>query len=186
MTIRTAVLVIDFLNHLRFEGGEKLLPHAMKAAWATRRLRTKASAVDIPVIYVNDNFGDWRADRNGIYEKCSGNCLGTPIARLLKPRKTDYFVLKARHSAFYCSTLEPLLDALKIRQLILTGLTADMCVLFTANDAYVRKYRLMIPADCTAAIDDQDYRGALRHFAKVLGADTTPAQNLELRRGATR
>ncbi len=131
------------------------------------------------IIYVNDNFGDWRADRNGIYRKCMRRGIpGAPIARIMKPRTTDYFVLKARHSAFYCSTLEPLLENLEVKQLVLAGLTADMCVLFTANDAYVRKFKLAIPRDCTAAINTDDYRGAIRYFQNVLGANTQPSTSV--------
>jgi len=180
MKTHKALILIDFLNHLQFAGGAELRPRALDAARAAVDLRARATAAGAPVIYVNDNFGDWRADRQGIYRKCMHRgCLGAPVARLMKPRQSDYFVLKPRHSGFYCTTLVPLLESLKVKKLVLTGLTADMCVLFTANDAYVRRYGLVIPRDCTAAINSQAYLGAIRYFRDSLRADTRSSHVVE-------
>ena len=60
----------------------------------------------------------------------------------LLPEKDDYFVLKPKHSAFYQTNLEILLNYLGVRTLIMTGMAADICVLFSANDAYMRDFRV--------------------------------------------
>src|SRR5207248_2360578 len=106
-------------------------------------LKKRAKAAGIPAIYVNDNFGIWQSDFRSVVRHCleDGVC-GAPIARLLAPEADDYFVLKPKHSGFYSTTLDILLDYLGVRALILTGIAANICVLFTANDAYMRDFRL--------------------------------------------
>jgi nicotinamidase-related amidase len=53
-------------------------------------------------------------------------------------------------------------------------------VLFTANDAFMRDYFLIVPEDCVASIDPDDNRYAIRQMHEVLGADTTPSTDLDL------
>jgi nicotinamidase-related amidase len=144
-----ALILIDVINDLEFPGGDKLLPNALRMAENLAALKHKAKQSKIPVIYVNDNFGKWRSD----FKKLLAHCLdddtrGKPVVELLKPDDDDYFVLKPKHSGFFSTTLDTLLQYLKAETLILTGLTADICVLFTANDAYMRDYTLIIPSDC--------------------------------------
>ena len=96
---------------------------------------------------------------------------GKPLARLLQPDAEDYFVLKPKHSGFYSTTLEALLQALGVHTLILTGIAGNICVLFTANDAYMRGYLLCIPADCVASQTVRENASALRLMQTVLKAD---------------
>src|SRR4030095_6601433 len=99
---------------------------------------------------------------------------------LLKPERDDYFVLKPKHSGFYSTTLDLLLKHLGAATLILAGFTADICILFTANDAYMRDYRLMIPADCVASQDDTENQRALKFMERVLKAHIRPSTASEL------
>lgn len=80
----------------------------------------------------------------------------------------DLPILKPRHSAFFGTPLEFLLDELRITQLIIAGLTTDNCVMFTAHDAYLRKIAAFVPSNCAAARDPRDHRAALRHIRTVL------------------
>src|SRR5689334_17716312 len=138
-----ALLLIDWINDLEFDGGDRLLPHALAAAKATAALRKRAKQAGVPVIYCNDNFGKWRSDFRATLEHVLHNQVrGRPIAELLKPDDDDYFVLKPKHSGFHSTTLEVLLEHLGARTLILTGIAGNFCVLFTAHDAYMRDYRL--------------------------------------------
>ena len=105
---------------------------------------------------------------------------GKPLATLLQPDAEDYFVLKPKHSGFYATTLELLLQALGARTLILTGMAGNICVLFTANDAYMRGYRLLIPADCVASQTVRENTSALRLMQTVLTADIRPSTALDL------
>jgi nicotinamidase-related amidase len=168
-----ALLLIDWINDLEFDGGEQLLPQAMAAAQATAALRRRAKRAGVPVIYCNDNFGKWRSDFRATLEHVLRNDVrGKPIAELLQPDADDYFVLKPKHSGFHSTTLEALLDHLGARTLILTGIAGNFCVLFTAHDAYMRDFRLIVPRDCMASEDEADNRHALEHMADTCKADT--------------
>lgn len=167
-----ALLLIDVINDLEFEGGEKLLRHALPAARRIAAFKQHCKAAGIPAIYVNDNFGKWRSDFKRLVSHClDDNTRGREIVELLKPGSDDYFVLKPKHSGFYCTTLDLLLKHLGAETLVLTGFTADICVLFTANDAYMRDYRLIVPNDCVASQDEADNRRALKFMERVLRAE---------------
>lgn len=177
----TALLLIDVINDLEFPGGEALLKHAAPAAENIARLKIRARAAGIPTIYVNDNFGKWRSDFRRLVSYClRDTCRGAAIVRRLAPDEQDYFVLKPKHSGFYASALHILLEQLETRHLILTGFATDNCVLFTANDAYLRDYRLAIPADCVAAESYSAHQRALEQMEQVLKADLTPSGHIDL------
>lgn len=168
-----ALLLIDFINPLDFDGGERFAPRALKAAQRTAKLKARVKARGVPAIYANDNFGDWRAEFNSIVESCiAADTPGCALSKVLRPEPDDLSVLKPRHSAFYGTPLEFMLDELKVRRLILTGLAADVCVLFTAHDAYLRKFELWIPADCVASERDADRLLTLDHVRRKLKART--------------
>jgi nicotinamidase-related amidase len=168
---KTALLLIDVINDFDFEGSENLLRHAIPAARKIARLKKRLRAADVPVIYVNDNFGRWQSDFRDQIERCvSPDCKGREVAGLLLPDARDYFVLKPKHSAFYSTSLEVLLGFLGIETLILAGLAGDICVLYTANDAYMRDYRLIVPSDCIASESAADNRRALDHMKRLLKA----------------
>jgi nicotinamidase-related amidase len=176
-----ALLLIDVINDLEFDGGEALLAQALPVAARIAALKRQATKVGIPAIYVNDNFGRWQSD----FAKLLAHCLnddvrGQPLAEQLQPEPDDYFVLKPKHSGFYATTLDLLLRHLRVRTVILTGLTGDICVLFTANDAYMRDVHLVVPADCVASQDPDENRHALRHMRRVLKADIRPSTALNL------
>ena len=134
----------------------------------------------MPIIYVNDNFGRWRSDFKKIVNHClQDNVRGRPIAELLVPLEEDYFVLKPKHSGFFSTTLDLLLQYLGVRSLVIAGFAGNNCVLFTANDAYMRDYRLVIPADCTASLTWADNETALRQMQVVLKADIRPSAEVD-------
>src|SRR5436305_2576938 len=175
-----ALLLIDVINDLEFESGEELLRHALPMAEKLSVLKRRAKEAGVPVIYVNDNFGKWQSDFKKILDHCleEGVC-GKPVAELLRPEEDDYFVLKPKHSGFFSTTLDILLDYLEARTLVLTGLTGDICVLFTAHDAYMRDFNLVVPSDCTASEDSRDNDYTLRKLAGLMDADTRPSAEIE-------
>ena len=179
---RAALLLVDVINDMEFDEGEKLIRHALPMARRLARLKARARAAGIPAIYVNDNFGRWRSDFRVVVEHClTSGVRGQEVARLLRPHDDDYFVLKPKHSAFYATTLDTLLSYLGAKTLIITGVAANICILFTANDAYMRDYELMVPSDCVASNTAADNRYALGQIATVLKADTRPSGRLDLR-----
>jgi nicotinamidase-related amidase len=180
-----ALLLIDVINEFAFPEAPALLPHARPMARALRRLKARAHAAGIPVVYVNDNFGRWRSDFASLVRRCTApDAPGRDIARLLAPGPDDYFVLKPKHSGFYATSLAVVLDYLGARRLILTGLTTPQCVLFTAADAHMRDFELAVPADCAAAAEPTWHRQALAFMTRFFDADTRPSGQLVLRRGS--
>jgi nicotinamidase-related amidase len=170
----TALLLIDFINALDFDGGACFAPAAMRAAKATARLRHRLGRKVI-TIYANDNFGDWTSDLHRVVANCTARgSQGAAMSHLLAPRDGDLFVLKPRHSAFFQTPLDILLESLDVRRLILTGLSTDMCVLFTANDAYVRGFQIVVPPRCTAALTPARHREALGYMKRVCKAAAEP------------
>jgi len=175
-----ALLLIDWINDLEFDGGDRLFPRALKAAQATAALRRRAKQAGVPVIYCNDNFGKWRSDfRSLLQHVLKDEVRGRPIAQLLAPDEHDYFVLKPKHSGFHSTSLDVLLAHLGARTLVLTGIAGNFCVLFTAHDAYMRDFRLLVPSDCIASEEDADNRHALQHMAAVCKADTGPSAGID-------
>lgn len=176
-----ALLLIDVINDLEFEGAESLLESALPMAERIAELKKRARQSGIPIVYVNDNFGKWQSNFNKLLEHCLRDGVrGEPLAKLLKPDDDDYFVLKPKHSGFYSTTLDTLLDYLEVKTLILTGVAANICVLFTANDAYMRDFKLVIPADCVASNTVEENEHALELMEKILKADISPSTELDL------
>jgi nicotinamidase-related amidase len=185
-----ALLLIDVINDLDFDSGPRLLEHALPMAERLSALKRRAKESGVPVVYVNDNFGRWQSDFKKLLEHClDEGATGRPLAELLRPDEDDYFVLKPKHSGFFSTTLDTLLDYLQVKTLVLTGLTGDICVLFTASDAYMRDFHLFVPEDCVASSDPQENEHALEHMRRVLKADTRPSTEIdfaELKRLARR
>lgn len=174
-----ALLLIDVINDLEFDDGELLLAHALPMGEKIAALKRRARKAGVPTIYVNDNFGKWRSDFRTLLRHClEDDVRGTPLVRLLQPEQDDYFVLKPKHSGFFSTTLDTLLNYLQARTLILAGLAGNNCVLFTANDAYLRDFRLCVPSDCVASNTVEENEHALALMSKVLKADTRPAPAL--------
>jgi nicotinamidase-related amidase len=176
-----ALLLIDVINDLEFPEGEQLLEFALPMAEKIAKLKAEARRLRIPVIYANDNFGRWQSNFSAQLKHClSDNVRGQPIVKLLAPTDEDYFVLKPKHSAFYSTPLDILLKYLGARTLIVMGLAGNICVLFTANDAYQRDLRLVVPADCIASNTEADNQLALEQMQKILKADIRESDQLDL------
>ena len=175
-----ALLLIDVINDLEFEGGEQLLKHALPVAEKIAALKKRAKQARIPAIYVNDNFGRWQSDFNKLLKHClEEDVCGKPLVQQLKPDEDDYFVLKPKHSGFFSTTLDTLLEYLQAKTLILTGIAGNICVLFTANDAYMRDFHLVVPADCVASNSAEENDHALELMRTVLKADTRSSTELD-------
>jgi nicotinamidase-related amidase len=177
----TALILIDVINDFEFPDGDQLLRIALPAGRNIAALKRRAKETGIPAIYVNDNFGRWRSDFKKIVAHCRDESRGKPFVELLLPDEDDYFVLKPKNSGFYSTTLDLLLTHLGAKNLILTGIQGNNCVLFTANDAYMRDYKIFVPSDCTASGTEEENQHALKQMQNVLKADISIAKELDLR-----
>ena len=177
-----ALILIDVINDFDFPRAEQLLRYALPASRKIATLKGRAKRSRVPVIYANDNFGRWRSDFRQQIEHCMAEKRpGRAIVELLKPDEDDYFVLKPMHSAFFSTTLEVLLERLQIQRLVLSGFAADICVLYTANDAYMRDFKVVVPCDCIASETKRQYRFALDHMTERLKADTRASDKVRFR-----
>ena len=180
-TSAVALVIIDMINDLEFPGGEDLFAPALDAATRIAALKRRAEAAGVPVVYANDNFGRWRSNfRDVVDHVLHDGVRGQRLAELLAPDDDDYFVLKPKNSAFFATTLETLLTHLGCRRLILTGVAADACVQFTAQDAYLRSFELYVPSDCVASESAAHTEASLRYMARVMKVDTRPSESLDL------
>jgi nicotinamidase-related amidase len=166
-----ALIIVDVINDLDFPEAKQLARFIPALANNLARLKKRAKAARVPVIYVNDNFGRWRSDFRALIGHCRKGKARLLIEKLY-PEQADYFVLKPKHSGFFSSTLETLLRYLGVRRLVITGIAGNFCVLFTANDAYMRDYELTIPCDCVISNTAKENKEALQLMKRYLKADT--------------
>ena len=177
-----ALLLIDVINDFDFPEGDQLLRLALPVGKNIAQLKKQAKAAGIPCVYVNDNFGKWQSDFKKLVARCAADdAKGKAFVKLLVPDDADYFVLKPKHSGFYSTTLDLLLTHLNAKNLILTGIAGNNCVLFTANDAYMRDFKVFVPADCVVSNTEEENRYALKQMETVLKADTSPSSELDLK-----
>jgi nicotinamidase-related amidase len=177
--VPVALLLIDVLTTFQFPDGEAILIGALAMRDTLVRLKARARTAGIPVLYVNDNFGDWRSEK----EVLMGRCLeakGGEFVRPLLPDSEDYFVLKPMHSAFYMTPLEVLLQHLQVETIILTGLTSNSCIAVTAHDANMRGFEIYIPPDCSCARNSEEHTQALAQLKAMAGANLRPSASLRL------
>jgi nicotinamidase-related amidase len=172
-------LIIDVLTTFQFPDGDAILRGALDVRDGLVKLKVRSRDAGIPVLYVNDNFGDWRSEK----EVLMGRCLeakGAQFVRPLLPDSEDYFVLKPMHSAFYMTPLEVLLQHLRVETLILTGLTSNSCITVTAHDANMRGFDIYIPSDCSCARNAQEHTQSLGQLEATIGAKLLRSTSLKL------
>lgn len=183
----SALLLIDVINDLDFQGSRALVVQAESMALRLAALKRRAARAGVPCIYINDNFGRWRSDFRQTVAHCTSHSSpGRRVSQRLRPTMKDYFVLKPKHSGFFDTTLDTLLENLRIRRVILTGIAGNICVLFTANDAYMRELTLYAPADCIVSNTPEENDHALRQIATVLKGNLTPSTGLRFRAASRR
>ncbi|MFT8322098.1 MAG: isochorismatase family cysteine hydrolase [Bacillus sp. (in: firmicutes)] len=165
----TALLIIDIINDFNFSNGDTLAMKTKEIAANIYSLKQLCIKENMPVIYINDHYNLWKADLDKIISFCL-NDKNDEILDKIKPSDQDYFLIKPKHSAFYGTALHTLLQQLQVDTLLLTGIAGNICVLFTANDAYMREYSLIIADNCIASVDNQDNTYAIRMMQNVMDA----------------
>jgi nicotinamidase-related amidase len=168
---RAAVLALDLINDFSFPDGPAVRRALTARVRHITQLLGRARNAGIPVIYANDNLGAWRSDSPALIAHCTRKGLpGAGIVKALSPARWDFIVLKPRHSAFFGTPLEVLLNDQHIDTLIISGTSAESCVWMTACDAHTRGFDLVIPADTLAGASAAALRRTLTSLKEVLGA----------------
>ncbi|MCO6049095.1 cysteine hydrolase [Mesorhizobium sp. RP14(2022)] len=179
---KTALILIDMVNHLDFEGASDMEAAAKKAAERILLLRDEADRLGVPTVYVNDNFGQWHSERSKLVAHATGEGRpGREMVRRIAPRDNDFFVIKPQFSGFYATNLPVLLPKLGASRLVLTGIAADICVLFTAADAHMREYELWVPRDAVAGESERRTKWALEIMLNSMNAETRGTDEFSLK-----
>ncbi|KUH73219.1 isochorismatase [Mycolicibacterium novocastrense] len=171
----TAVLVIDMMNTYRHPDAEKLAPHVADIIDPLAALVAEArDRDDVDLIYVNDNYGDFTAEFSDLVQSAlQGE--RPDLVEPVVPQTGCRLMTKVRHSAFYATSLAYLLGQLKPERVILTGQVTEQCILYTALDAYVRHFPVVVPPDAVAHIDPELSDAALTMMKSNMSAEITPA-----------
>jgi nicotinamidase-related amidase len=176
---KTALLVVDMITSYDFDDGDKLADSAREAVPSIAKLIERAGAEGVDVIYVNDNYGDWRSSSDQLVEKA----LESEHGDLLEPIAPDddsMFVLKPRHTCFYETPLEYLLGQRDIDRVVLTGQATEQCIVYSALDAYVRHFQVAVPTDAVAHIHADLAQAALKMMELNMKAEIAPAADVRL------
>jgi nicotinamidase-related amidase len=166
-----AVLVIDMMNAYRHPDADKLAPQVAEIIDPLAELLSKArDRDDVDVIYVNDNYGDFSAQFSDIVQSALDGERPDLVQPIL-PAQGCRLLTKVRHSAFYSTALAYLLTQLQPQRLILTGQVTEQCILYTALDAYVRHFPMIVPPDAVAHIDPELSDAAMTMMHRNMDAE---------------
>jgi nicotinamidase-related amidase len=174
----TALLVVDMLNPYEHPEADRLAERVGDALPGVRTLLRRAADEEIPVVYVNDNYGDWNSSSEELASRAMEGAHPELVEPVL-PAQGQSFVVKARHSTFYETPLEYLLDQMGVGRLVFAGQVTEQCILYSALDAYVRHFDVVIATDAVAAIYDDLGDAALTMMERNMGADLTRAEEVE-------
>ncbi|WND80471.1 isochorismatase family cysteine hydrolase [Lysobacter capsici] len=176
---RPALLIVDMLNLLDFDAGGILLKQAIPVADRIASLKQRFKRAGAPVIYANDNFGQWHADFRELVAVCTHeSCRGSPLAKRLAPDPDDFYILKPKQSAFHSTPLAVLLEHCQARRVVVTGISTDVCVAATAIDAHMRDLQVHVPSDCVAAPTRARTARALAMLHESIGASCAASRSI--------
>ncbi len=176
------LLLVDVVNHFEFPDGEAILKNALQIAPQLARLKKRTRDSNIPVVYVNDNFGQWRSDAGKLLAHClRTDCAGKPFVEAIQPDEQDYCVLKPMHSAFFQTPLDLLLRHLGASSIILAGIATNSCILCTAHDANMREFKVTVVSDCCAARSAREHNEAIENIREMADARIVTLSSLRLR-----
>jgi nicotinamidase-related amidase len=176
----TVHLLIDMVNPFDFDGAKELFPQALQTARHVAAFKRRLRDAGVPTVYVNDNFGHWELGFRELVELYRTRQPSAALLEYIEPSAGDHFILKPKHSAFYATSLEVLLERWSTRRLILTGLAGNICVMFTAHDAHMREFKLVVPSDCVASEVEADNAWALQQMHRYMRADIRPSAQINL------
>jgi nicotinamidase-related amidase len=175
---RTALLIVDMISSFDFQDGDRLGASARDAVPRMTELARRAREEDVLTAYVNDNFGGWSDTRDDLVESAR-NSAYADLIEALEPAEDVAFVLKGRHSIFYETPVEHMLREADVDRIVLVGVATEQCILYSALDAYLRRFQVVIPRDAVAHIEPHLADAALEMMEKNLHAEIVTADEVE-------
>jgi nicotinamidase-related amidase len=176
---RTALIVTDMLNRYEHEDADKLVKSVEQALPTIVELRDRADQDGVPVIYVNDNHGEWEASRDGLVKSALDGARPDLVEPIL-PREDDLFLAKTRHSIFYSSPLEHILAEEDVDRLVICGQVTEQCILYSALDAYLRQLGVAVPRDAVAHIFQDLAEASMTMMERNMHAEVCDAADCRL------
>ncbi|PEL06148.1 cysteine hydrolase family protein [Bacillus sp. AFS017336] len=173
-----ALLIVDLINSFTFKHGSILLEKSLHMIPKINYLRELFKNKKLPIVYVNDYYKIENPTPEKLIKYCI-NPLSYDLISHIKPSDEDYFIFKPNYSGFYLTKLEDLLNELKVTHLVIVGVAGNRCVLFTANDAFMRNYNLIIPQDAISSVTDYDESVTIYMMKDILNATIILSQEIE-------
>lgn len=184
----TAFLVIDMQNDYCHEEGsmakqgldvssvEAMLPHL-------NGFLKQARAYHIPIIFIRTihekctDSKTWvkRMQGMGQHDLCRSGTWGSEFYKV-SPEKEDVVITKHRYSAFIHTRLDSVLHTLEVRNLLVAGVSSNVCVESTARDGFMLDYNIVFLSDCTAAFSGEAHQSALNNIGQFFGTVANSAQ----------
>lgn len=175
---RTALLVVDMISDYDHPDGDALRESARTVVPVISGLIERARDEGVLVIHVNDNHGMWSSCRQDLIDEARRN--GDPeLIDPMLPQGDAPFVFKARHSIFFGSSLQYLLESEDVGRLVLVGQVTEQCILYSALDAYIRHFQVVVPRDAVAHIDADLADAALALMERNMRAEVCDAGALD-------
>jgi nicotinamidase-related amidase len=169
-----ALILTDVLNTYEHEDADRLAASVKGTLEPIRSLIEAARERDVPLIYVNDNYGDWNSSSEELAKRAMSGRHPELVEPLLPP-EGSMFVIKARHTIFYETPLNYLLTDLGVGTIILVGQVTEQCILYSALDAYVRHLHVAVPPDGVAHIHEDLADAALQMMERNMRARLIPS-----------
>ncbi len=177
----TAILVIDMQNDYCHPNGALAkivgeLPRVQRMIPRLRRLIDAARQTGVRIIHIQSQQTPETSSDVWLSRTKSGNdtylCVpGTwgvePCG--VEPQENEIVVIKHRYSGFVGTNLEQILRALKIQNLIVTGVATNVCVESTARDGFMRDFFVVLVSDCCGSTSDDEHIATCKVIDRCFG-----------------
>lgn len=158
------------LNHYEHDDADSLMKDVERILSPLERLIHEARTRNLETVYVNDNYGDWSAGRPELLKRALAGAAPHLVAPIAPPPELP-FLVKRRHSIFYQTLLEYLLREREVSRIILAGQVTEQCIVYSALDAYLRHFEVLVARDCVAHIYEDLAEAALKMMERNMHAD---------------
>ncbi|MFU8867463.1 cysteine hydrolase family protein [Natronococcus sp.] len=172
----TALVVVDMQNGFCHPEGTLHAPGSEDVIEPVADLVDRAREADVQVIYTRDVHPPEQFEEAYYYDEFEQwgehvveGSWEAEIVDELEVREEDHVVEKHTYDAFYNTELEGWLNARGIRDLVICGTLANVCVLHTGGSAGLRDFRPIMVEDCIGSIEDDHLEYALEHAAWLFG-----------------
>ena len=177
----TALLIIDMQNDFVKEGGKLRVPNAEATIEPIGRVLEETRRAGATVIYTQDWHEPGDPEFKIWGEHAVAGSWGAEVVEELKPAEGDVIIKKASYDGIYGTPLDHTLRSRGVKELLITGTVANICVLHTAGSAALRGYKITLPVDCVSALNEFDYAAALRQVTFLYKGKLTTSEKIRFR-----